>query len=107
MKRGTILWVNLSDAQPPEMGKVRPGLVLSNTTFNHRLPTVTVVPLSSQAGEIWPLRLKVGSMRKRPGYAVVPGLRQVSKTRLLARVGEATRGEMKRITEAMAEYLRE
>lgn len=51
MKRGTVLWVNLSDAHPPEMGKVRPAVVLSNSTLNSRLETVLVVPLSAQAGK--------------------------------------------------------
>ena len=59
MKRGSIHWVNLSDEQPPEMSKVRPAVVLSNSTLNARLNTVAIVPLSTQAGEIWPLRVKV------------------------------------------------
>ena len=61
MKRGSVVWVNLSDAHPPEMGKTRPAVVLSNTTLNARLGTVVVVPLSTQAGEIWPLRIKVAA----------------------------------------------
>ncbi len=31
MKRDTVVWVNLSDAHPPEMGKVRPAVILSNS----------------------------------------------------------------------------
>ena len=50
MKRGTVVWVDLNDAQPPEMGKTRPAVVLSNTILNARLGTVVVVPLSTQAG---------------------------------------------------------
>jgi hypothetical protein len=26
MKRGTVVWVDLSDTTPPEMGRVRPGV---------------------------------------------------------------------------------
>ncbi len=39
------------------MGKVRPGVVVSGTAHNEILNTVVVVPTSSLAPEIWPLRL--------------------------------------------------
>ena len=34
MNRGTVVWVDLSDAHPPEMGKQRPAVVVSNSTQN-------------------------------------------------------------------------
>jgi mRNA-degrading endonuclease toxin of MazEF toxin-antitoxin module len=43
MTRGTIVWVNLEDADPPEMGKTRPGVVVSNSEQNSLLDTVVVV----------------------------------------------------------------
>ena len=105
MKRGTVLWVNLSDAHPPEMGKVRPAVVLSNSTLNARLDTVLAVPLSSQPGEIWPLRVKVAAGGRKPGFAVVPGLRQVAKARFLNTISVLSRADMRRLDQAAAEYL--
>jgi mRNA-degrading endonuclease toxin of MazEF toxin-antitoxin module len=105
MKRGTIVWVNLGDAHPPEMGKVRPGVVLSNSTLNARLDTVLVVPLSTQPGEIWPLRVKVASGGRKPCFAVLPGLRQVAKTRLLDLIGQLSPADLLRLDKAAAEYL--
>jgi hypothetical protein len=49
--------VDLKNVTPPEMGKVRPGVVVSGTAHNEILNTVVVVPTSSLAPEIWPLRL--------------------------------------------------
>ena len=49
MNRGAIVWVDLSDATPPEMGKRRSAVVVSNTVQNHVLDTLVAVPLSSQA----------------------------------------------------------
>ena len=59
MRRGTACWVNLGTGAPPELSKVRPGIVLSNSIQNERLDSVVIVPLSAQAPEIWPLRLRV------------------------------------------------
>jgi mRNA-degrading endonuclease toxin of MazEF toxin-antitoxin module len=105
MKRGTVLWVNLSDAHPPEMGKIRPAVVLSNSVLNSRLSTVVAVPLSSQAGEIWPLRIQVLAGGRKPSYAVIPGLRQVAKARLLDVLTVLRPTDLKRIESAVREYL--
>jgi hypothetical protein len=51
------LWVDVSDTQPPEMGKVRPGIIVSGTAHNEVLHTVVVVPTSSIPPEIRPLWL--------------------------------------------------
>jgi mRNA interferase MazF len=105
MKRGTIVWVNLSDAHPPEMGKVRPAVVLSNSVFNQRLGTVIVVPLSTQAGEIWPLRVKASAGGKKASFAVIPGIRQVAKARLLDIVGLLPPADLSRLDNAVRDYL--
>lgn len=106
MTRGTIVWVNLEDASPPEFGKTRPGVVVSNTIQNEILNTVVVVPLSTRAPEIWPLRMELDTkIRGRKSFAVVPGIRQVDKTRLLDRVGHASAEFLEKLTEAVAAYL--
>lgn len=105
MKRGTIAWVNLSDAHPPEMGKVRPAVVFSNSTLNARLNTVVVVPLSTQPGEIWPLRVKVSAGGKKPSFAVIPAIRQAAKARLLNVVGTLSASDIQKLERAVAEYL--
>ncbi len=105
MKRGTIQWVNLSDAHPPEMGNVRPAVVLSNSTLNGRLNTVVVVPLSTQPGEIWPLRVKVSASGKKPSFAIVPAIRQTAKTRLLDVVATVSAADLQKLERAVSEYL--
>ena len=80
--RGTVVWVDLSDTSPPEVSKVRPGIVVSGTAHNAVLNTVVVVPTSSIAPEIWPLRVAVGSFAGKESYAVIPGIRQVRKSRV-------------------------
>src|SRR3990172_2093101 len=82
MKRGSIYWVNLEAGSPPEFGKVRPGLIVSNSDQNSILKSVVILPLSTQSPEIWPLRLEIQMPKGKSSFVVIPGIRQVSKTRL-------------------------
>jgi mRNA-degrading endonuclease toxin of MazEF toxin-antitoxin module len=105
MKRGTLCWVNLEPVAPPELGKTRPAIVVSNSDQNLSLQSVVVIPLSSQAPEIWPLRVRLELPRGKTSYAVLPGIRQVSKARLQELVGIAVATDMDRLDEAIALYL--
>jgi len=105
MKRGSVYWINLEPASPPEMGKIRPGIVVSNSAQNEHLESVVVVPLSTRAPEIWPLRLEVRLRGTKPSFAVIPGVRQVSKSRLHQAIGHAPASLMLRVGEALTLYL--
>jgi mRNA-degrading endonuclease toxin of MazEF toxin-antitoxin module len=106
MKRGTVVWVDLSDSSPPEMGKVRPGIIVSGTAHNEVLSTVVVVPTSSLAPEIWPLRLAVGLVAGKESYAVVPGIRQVRKGRLRGELGQLSSERLSALDECLNASLR-
>ena len=102
MKRGTICWVNLEPVSPPEPGKTLPAIVISNSDQNTVLQSVVVVPLSSQAPEIWPLRLRLELPRGKTSFAVLPGIRQVSKARIQEVAGVARTSDMNRLDEAIS-----
>lgn len=103
--RGTVVWVDLNDNQPPEMGRIRPGIVVSGTAHNEVLNTVVVVPTSSLAPEIKPLRVAVGSFAGKESYAVVPGLRQVCKGRLRGTIGQLSVEALAELDACVAAYL--
>ncbi|HMP77662.1 MAG TPA: type II toxin-antitoxin system PemK/MazF family toxin [Kiritimatiellia bacterium] len=105
MRRGTLCWVDLSDARPPEMGKIRPCVVVSNSSVNAALQTVVIVPLSSQPEEVWPLRLRVEFPAGKSSYAVIPGIRQVARRRLLDPSGLLPSEDMNRVEAALRIYL--
>jgi mRNA-degrading endonuclease toxin of MazEF toxin-antitoxin module len=105
MKRGTICWVNLEPVSPPELGKTRPAVIVSNSDQNIFLQSVVVVPLSSRPGEIWPLRLRMDAPRGKGSFAVLPGVRQVSKTRIAELSGIAQPADMQRLIDALFAYL--
>jgi len=105
VRRGAIYWINLGVTSPPEFGKTRPGLVVSNSVQNGILDSVVVVPLSTNPGEIWPLRIQVDGAMDENSFAVMPGIRQVSKTRLVDFIAFASPTFMQRLDEALSLYL--
>jgi mRNA-degrading endonuclease toxin of MazEF toxin-antitoxin module len=105
MKRGVVVWINLEDATPPELGKTRPGVIISNSEQNMLLDSVVAVPLSTQPPEIWPLRLKLNLAKQKASYAVLPGIRQVKKSRLLDVIDHAPAEFMRNLDRALAAYL--
>jgi mRNA interferase MazF len=105
MKRGSIVWVNLEDVTPPEMGKTRPGVIISNTEQNNVLDTVVILPLSSKSPEIWPLRLKLKLSKGKENFAIIPAIRQVSKSRLLNYIGNAPSDFLHEVDKALRLYL--
>ena len=105
VRRGSVYWINLGVTSPPEFGKTRPGLVVSNSVQNGILDSVAVVPLSTHPAEIWPLRIKLDGPLDEASFAVMPGIRQVSKTRFLGFVAFAPPSFMQRLDEALSLYL--
>lgn len=106
MIRGSLYWVNLEEVAPPELGKTRPAVVLSNSEQNAVLDTVVVVPLSTLAPAIWPLRIELPASGKRKrSFAVVPGIRQVDKRRLVGSLGVAPGRFLDELTRAVVAYL--
>lgn len=103
--RGSLFWINLGPASPPEFGKTRPGVIVSGTAHNEALDSVVVVPLSTIGDEIWPLRIETDDVRGKAAFAVLPGIRQVSKARLADFIGVASSAFMARLDAAMALYL--
>lgn len=47
LKRGMILDVNLAPTKGSETGKIRPCVVVTNNTYNERLPIIQVVPITA------------------------------------------------------------
>ena len=106
MIRGTVVWVDLSDASPPEMGKKRPAVIVSNSMQNQIMDSVVAVPLSTREPEIRRLRIRVTVAGLRSAsFAVVPGVRQVKKSRVLGVVGRLKDGELAVLDQAIREYL--
>lgn len=47
LKRGMILDVNLDPTRGSETGKIRPCVIVTNDTYNARVPVIQVVPITA------------------------------------------------------------
>jgi mRNA-degrading endonuclease toxin of MazEF toxin-antitoxin module len=101
-----VVWVDLSDASPPEMGKKRPAVVVSNSLNNQSLDSLVAVPLSSRPPEIPPLRIRLQiNGLKASSFAVIPGIRQLKKSRIFGTAGKLKEAELAGLDQAIKEYL--
>ena len=47
LRRGMVIDVNLDPTQGSETGKIRPCVIVTNNTYNARVPVIQVVPLTA------------------------------------------------------------
>ena len=47
LRRGMVIDVNLDPARGSETGKVRPCVIVTNDTYNARVPVIQVVPITA------------------------------------------------------------
>ncbi|HPG38129.1 MAG TPA: type II toxin-antitoxin system PemK/MazF family toxin [bacterium] len=47
LQRGMVINVNLNPTLGSETGKIRPCIIVTNNTFNERIPVIQVVPLTA------------------------------------------------------------
>lgn len=47
VRRGMVIDVNLEPVKGPETGKVRPCVVVTNDTYNQRVPVIQVTPVTA------------------------------------------------------------
>lgn len=57
MKRGDILYADLSPTVGSEINKRRPVLIVSNDANNRAASTVTVVPITSNVTRVYPFEV--------------------------------------------------
>ena len=59
IKRGNIYWVRLDPIEGAEIGKTRPAVVISNDINNEFADTVTVIPITSKTGKVYPFEMLI------------------------------------------------
>lgn len=47
LRRGMVIAVNLNPTKGAETGKIRPCVIVTNNTYNARVPVIQVVPLTA------------------------------------------------------------
>jgi len=104
VKRFEVWIVRLDPVVGSEIGKTRPGVIVSPDEANDALRTVLVAPLTS-VRRTWPTRVPVIVNRVR-GDVALDQLRALDKQRLSQRLGALTDQESQAVADRLAEMFR-
>ena len=90
IKRGDIYWVKLDPIEGVEIGKTRPAAVISNNINNELADTITVLPITSSVGKVYPFEVFIPKgIAKLPEDSKVKAnqIRTVDKKRIKDLIG--------------------
>mgnify|MGYP002085972850 CR=1 FL=1 len=104
-KRFEVYVVRLDPVLAAEIGKTRPGVVISPDEANGALRTVIVAPLTS-VRRAWPTRVAV-KVARIAGDVALDQVRAVDKARLAKRVGALSAAEARAVLGRLGEMFGE
>ena len=91
MNQGDIYWINLEPVLHTEIGKVRPGMIISINAMNYNSPRVIIAPITTKIKKIYPFEVfipcGIGGMEK-DSKIMLDQLRSLDKKRLIKKIGE-------------------
>ena len=93
MLRGEVWWVDFDPAIGGEIRKTRPAVIISNDVANAALNRLQVIPLSSNAGRLYPSE-EVVMIDGKPSKAMADQITTAAKERLKGRLGLLSRNDM-------------
>jgi len=109
IQRGDIFLANLDPVVGSEQAGTRPVLVVQCDQANERIPTVTVVPLTSnlRAGRfLFTVTISAAELGlAMDGVALVFHIRTLDQTRLIRKLGRLTPQTMAQVDQALALHL--
>ena len=93
MLQGEVWWVDFDPAVGGEIRKTRPAVIISNDVANVALNRLQVIPLSSNAGRLYPSEALV-MIDGKPSKAMADQITTAAKERLKGRLGQLSRNDM-------------
>lgn len=100
--------VSLDPALGSEVGKRRPAIVLQNELANRSSPTVTVIPISSKVGRVYPFQVRLAAGEgglPRESKALCEQIRTVSRERIGERLGRLPQDRIEELRAALDRHL--
>jgi mRNA interferase MazF len=96
VRRGEVWWIDFDPAVGGEIQKTRPAIIVSNDLANSVLNRVQVIPLTSNAGRLYPSEVLV-TVAGKASKAMADQLTTASKERVKNRIGVLSRVEMQAV----------
>jgi mRNA interferase MazF len=93
MRRGEVWWIDFDPAVGGEIRKTRPAIIVSNDLANAALNRVQVIPLTSNAGRLYPSEAIV-TVAGKLSKAMADQLTTASKERIKNQAGTLSRADM-------------
>lgn len=100
MRRGDVYWINFDPSIGGEIRKRRPAVIISNNAANEALNRIQVVPLTSNAGRLYPSEAMV-TIEGKPSKAMADQLTTASKQRVGGRLGALSAKDLKEVERAI------
>jgi mRNA interferase MazF len=104
VRRFEVWIVRLDPVLGSEIGKTRPGVIVSPDEANEALRTVLIAPLTS-VRRAWPTRVPV-RVNKVDGDVALDQLRAVDKQRIAQRIGALSRDESEAVADRLVEMMK-
>ena len=104
IKRGDVIYADLSPVVGSEQGGVRPVVIIQNDTGNKYSPTVIIAAITSQTGKTnLPTHVTIDGDIKLPKNSVVllEQVRTIDKKRLRDKVGKLNAKVMRKVDQAL------
>src|SRR5258708_4584340 len=103
-KRGEIYWANLDPVIGSEISKTRPVLVISNDMNNEYASTLSILPITSSLGKIYPFEVFISNFEsglKSNSKIKANQIRTIDKLRIGEKTGEVEADKMSEINRAI------
>jgi mRNA interferase MazF len=107
-KKGEIFLANLDPSIGSEISKSRPVLIVSNDINNQYSSTVTILPITSNSGKIYPFEVLVTSEERglrQDSKIKANQIRTIDKRRLYKYLGTLSSNKMKEVYAAIKIHL--
>jgi mRNA interferase MazF len=93
LNQGDIYLVNLDPVVRTEIGKTRPGMILSINAMNLNSPRVILAPISSKTKKVYPFEVFIPGGTaglSKDSKIMLDQIRSIDKKRLVKRIGTVT-----------------
>ncbi len=97
MDQGDIYLINLDPAIHTEIGKTRPGIILSINAMNQYSPRVIVAPITSNVKKVYPFEVLIpaeSSGLSKESKVMIDQLRSCDKRRLIKKLGTLNKEQL-------------